>query len=219
MNDISLNLVSNEFRIDSRLLAPELNHRHRTILESLDKYKSQFESLGRLPFETEKGIALEQGGFAKPTRYFLLNEDQCYFLLTLMRNNNHIVKAKLNLVKAFRDARKQLAERDIARLDGKQARRLETDAIKSLVEYAKASGSSKPETYYMTITKMTNQALGIESGQRDKMDSRQLQLLKMAETLVEIAIRDGLKAELHYKDIYRLCKDRVNFLLEPLKLK
>lgn len=219
MNDISLNLVSNEFRIDSRLLAPELNHRHRTILESLDKYKSQFESLGRLPFETEKGIALEQGGFAKPTRYFLLNEDQCYFLLTLMRNNNHIVKAKLNLVKAFRDARKQLAERDIARLDGKQARRLETDAIKSLVEYAKASGSSKPETYYMTITKMTNQALGIESGQRDKMDSRQLQLLKMAETLVDIAIRDGLKAELHYKDIYRLCKDRVNFLLEPLKLK
>jgi len=218
MNDISLNLVSNEFRIDSRLLAPELNHRHRTILESLDKYKSQFESLGRLPFETEKGIALEQGGFAKPTRYFLLNEDQCYFLLTLMRNNNHIVKAKLNLVKAFRDARKQLAERDIARLDGKQARRLETDAIKSLVEYAKASGSSKPDMYYLAITKMTNKALGIESGQRDKMDARQLQLLKLAETLIEIAIRDGLKANLDYKDIYRLCKDRVSDILEQLKI-
>ena len=43
MNDISLNLISNEFRIDSRLLAPELNHRHRTILESLDKYKTQFD--------------------------------------------------------------------------------------------------------------------------------------------------------------------------------
>ena len=79
MNDISLNLISNEFRIDSRLLSPELNHRHRTILESIDKYKTQFESLGSLPFETEMGT---HGG--SPVRYFLLNEDQCYFLLTLM---------------------------------------------------------------------------------------------------------------------------------------
>jgi hypothetical protein len=135
-----------------------------------------------------------------------------------MRNNEHIVKSKLKLVKAFSDARKQLAERDIARLDGKQIRRLETDAIKHLIDYAKASGSSKPETYYITITKMTNKALGIESGQREQMDTRQLQLLKLAETIVEIAIRDGLKAKLHYKDIYRLCKDRVNDILAQLKL-
>ncbi len=214
MSDISINLISNEFRIDSRLLAPELNHRHRTILESLDKYKSQFESLGAFPFQTEMGLS---GGV--PIRYALLNEDQCYFLLTLMRNNEHIVKSKLNLVKAFRDARKQLAERDIARLDGKQARRLETDAIKSLVEYAKASGSSKPDMYYVTLTKMTNNALGIESGQRESMNARQLQLLKLAETMVEIAIRDGLKAELHYKDIYRLCKDRVSDVLIKLMIK
>ena len=213
MSDISLNLISNEFRIDSRLLAPELNHRHRTILESLDKYKSQFDALGQLTFESEAGY---QNAIV---RYALLNEDQCYFLLTLMRNNNHIVKAKLNLVKAFRDARKQLAERDIARLDGKQARRLETDAIKHLVEYAKASGSSKPDMYYVSITKMTNKALNIESGQRDFMDARQLQLLKLAETIVEIAIRDGIKAEFDYKDIYRLCKDRVSDVLAQLKLK
>lgn len=213
MNDISLNLISNEFRIDSRLLAPELNHRHRTILESLDKYTDSFKMLGSLPIDSEMG---SHGGV--PVRYFLLNEDQCYFLLTLMRNNEKIVESKLKLVKAFRDARKQLAERDIARLDGKQVRRLETDAIKHLVEYAKASGSSKPEMYYVSLTTMTNKSLGIEAGQRDRMDARQLQLLKIAETLVEIAIRDGLKAELHYKDIYRLCKDRVSDVLTQLKL-
>ena len=43
--------------------------------------------------------------------------------------------------------------------------------------------------------------------------------LKLAETMVEIAIRDGLKAELHYKDIYRLCKDRVSDVLGQLLLK
>ena len=73
--------------------------------------------------------------------------------------------------------------------------------------------------YYVSITKMTNKALNIESGQRDFMDARQLQLLKLAETIVEIAIRDGIKAEFDYKDIYRLCKDRVSDVLAQLKLK
>ena len=72
---------------------------------------------------------------------------------------------------------------------------------------------------YTNITKMTNKALGIEAGQRASMDARQLQILKLAETMVEIAIRDGLKAELHYKDIYRLCKDRVSDVLGQLLLK
>ena len=217
MNELSLNLVSNELRIDSRLLSPELNHRHRTILESIDKYKGHFESHGLLPIKTEARLEGQRGG--GDVRYFLLNEAQCCFLLTLMRNNDFVVDKKSKLIKAFTDARKQLAERDIARLDGKQVRRLETDAIKDLIEYAKASGSSRPEMYYVSLTTMTNKSLGIESGQRDKMDARQLQLLKIAETLVEIAIRDGLKAELHYKDIYRLCKDRVSDVLAQLKLK
>ena len=208
MQENLLNLVSNEYRVDSRLLAPELNYRHRIIIERVDQYSEQMKSLGLLPEFTEARLEGQHGGGA--TRYFLL---------TLMQNNSTAVKSKLKLVKAFRDARKQLAERDIARLDGKQVRRLETDAIKDLIEYAKASGSSRPEMYYVSLTTMTNKSLGIESGQRDKMDARQLQLLKIAETLVEIAIRDGLKAELHYKDIYRLCKDRVSDVLTQLKLK
>ena len=210
MTELSLELLKTEFRVDSRLLAPELNHRPRTILESLDKYTSQFESLGQLPFQTESGYNNAQ------VRYALLNEDQCYFLLTLMRNNNHIVAAKLKLVKAFRDARAQLALRDMARIEGKAVRRTETDAIKDLVEYASAKGSSNASMYYATITKMTNSLLGIESGQRDKLDHKSLQQIKVAETIVEIAIRDGLKAELPYKEIYKLCKDRVSSIVQLL---
>ena len=210
MNELPLNLLQSEFRVDSRLLAPELNHRHRTILESLDKYSSQFESLGQLPFETECGYNNSQ------VRFALLNEDQCYFLLTLMRNNNHIVSAKLKLVKAFRDARAQLALRDMARIEGKAVRRTETDAIKSLVEYATAKGSSNANMYYANITRMTNNLLGIEAGKRDQLDHKTLQQIKVAETIVEMAIRDGLKAELPYKDIYKLCKDRVSSIASVL---
>lgn len=210
MQNISLDFIKKEFRVDSRLLAPELNHRHRTILESLDKYTSQFESLGQLPFQTEAGYNNAS------VRFALLNEDQCYFLLTLMRNNNHIVAAKLKLVKAFRDARAQLAMRDMARIEGKAARRIETDAIKDLVSYATAKGSSNANMYYANITKMTNSLLGINAGQRDNLDHKTLQQIKIAETIIEIAIRDGLKAELPYKDIYVLCKDRVSLIAKML---
>ena len=210
MSDFTIALIKSEFRVDSRLLSPELNHRHRTILENIDKYKSQFESLGHLPFETEAGYN------NIPVRFALLNEDQCYFLLTLMRNNDHIVSAKLKLVKAFRDARTQIAKRDIARIEGKQVRFLETDAIRDLVDYAKANGSQSAEMYYMTITKMTNAALGIDSCQRDQLEARKLDELKIAETMVKIAISDGLNAKLDYKDIYTLCKERVKSIAKTL---
>ena len=210
MNELSLDLIKSEFRVDSRLLAPELNHRHRTILENIDKYKSQFESLGQLTFQTQLGYN------NIPVRFALLNEDQCYFLLTLMRNNNHIVAAKLKLVKAFRDARTQLAKRDIARIEGKQVRHSETDAIRDLVEYARTNGSENADMYYMTITKMTNAALNIATGQRDNLTVKQLDQIRIAETMVKIAISDGLNAELDYKEIYKLCKERVSAIAKTL---
>lgn len=216
MKELSIVQIKNELRTDSRLLAGFLDHRHRTILENIDRFPSELLELGRLPFETEKGRPLDHGGFAKATRYAMLNEDQCYFLLTLMRNNEKVVKAKLALVKSFRDARAQLAQRDIARLEGKQVRRSETDSIKQLVEYASAHGSKSAERYYSNVTKMTNSLLGIESGQRDQLGSDQLKQIAVLETVVDIAIRDGVRAEMPYKDIYQLAKERATMVVPAI---
>ena len=218
MKDLEITRIKNELRTDSRLLALFLDHRHRTILENIDKYSAELLELARLPFETEKGKALEQGGFAKATRYALLTEDQCYFLLTLMRNNAKVVAAKLALVKAFRDARAHIAERDSARVEGKKARRLETDSIKLLVEYASAQGSQSAERYYANVTKMTNSMLGIDSGQRDSLDAEQLKQLAALETIVDLAIRDGIRANMGYKQIYQLAKVRAGAIVEVLSL-
>ena len=136
MNDISIIYFANELRTDSRDLASLLDHRHRTIFESITKYSTELSELGILPFETER-LKTDHLG-EREHKFVMLNEDQCYFVLTLMRNNAHVVKSKLQLVKAFRDARSQLAMRDIARVDGKQVRKLETKAISDLVDYAKA---------------------------------------------------------------------------------
>ena len=219
MNDISIIYSANELRTDSRDLASLLDHRHRTIIESIDKYHAELLDLGPLPFQTEKGIALPQGGFAKETRFSMLNEDQCYFVLMLMRNNAHVVKSKLQLVKAFRDARTQLANRDIARVDGKQVRNLETKAIADLVEYAKAKGSKSADRYYSNITKMTNAMIGIKAGERDKLDARTLGDIAVMEKIVANAVSDGINAEMDYKDIYKLAKSRCALAVPAIGLK
>lgn len=214
MTELFVTLHKNELRTDSRLLASFLDHRHRTILENIDKYLSQLSELGNLPFQTER-LKTKQLG-ERTHRFALLNEDQCYFLLTLMRNNERVVNAKLTLVKAFRDARTQLAQRDLARADGKQIRRIETDAIKNLIEYAKAKGSKNADRYYASVSNMTNSLLNIESHQRDKLDTRTLEDISVMEKIVANAISDGINADMPYKDIYQLAKNRCKLAVPAL---
>lgn len=217
MNDISIIYSANELRTDSRDLAALLDHRHRTIFESITKYNSELLELGILPFETER-LKTEQLG-DREHKFAMLNEDQCYFVLTLMRNNAHVVKAKLQLVKAFRDARTQLANRDIARVDGKQVRKLETKAIADLVEYAKAKGSKSAELYYSNITKMTNSLLGIKAGERDSLDARTLGDIAVMEKIIANAVSDGINAGMEYKDVYKLAKNRCLLAVPAIGLK
>lgn len=217
MKEELVTLVNKEFRVDSRLLARSLDHRHRTILENIDKYQEQFEELGELPFETEAQIDRPQGG-STSIRYALLNEDQCYFIMTLMRNNKNIVKAKLSLVKAFRDARTQLAKRDIARLEGKKVRLLETDHIRELVEYAKGQGSTNSDMYYMLITKLTNSFLGIKAGMRPTLSAVDLQRVAIVDMTAGVAVSDGIGAGMVYKDIYKLVRERINMLPDNIKI-
>ena len=136
-------------------------------------------------------------------------------MLTLSRNTDAVVTAKLELVKAFRKARSQIVKNDVARIEGKKARLEETNAIKELVQYATDQGSQSAKMYYVNITKMTNQILGIEAGQRDKLPPATLDRIRMAETMIDVTLRDGMRAGLHYKQIYALAKERT-LALVPL---
>lgn len=214
MSEIIISKIKNELRADSRTFAPKMDIRHRQLMDNIRKYETAFLELGLLPFETE---AVNEDGARgiKYQQYALLNEDQAYFLLTLSRNSDKVVAAKLALVKAFREARAQMARADSARLEGKKARREETDAIKELVQYATDRGSESARMYYATITKMTNDILGITPGGRDKLPVVQLDRLRLAETMIDVALRDGMRAGLPYKQIYAMARDRV-LALVPL---
>lgn len=211
-NNIALiQVIRKELRTDSRLLASVLGHRHRTILESIDKYEKEMLELGFLPFQTEEN----RGTQGAPTRYALLNEDQCYFILTLMRNNEQVAKAKLSLVKAFRDARERLREKQSvewkrAREEGKLSRKAQTDVIEEFVEYATSQGSSNARHYYANITKGTYKALYLLERSadikslRERLSVMQLNQLATAEGVARKAIAEYMDLGTHYKDIYKV---------------
>lgn len=198
--------------VDSRLMASRLDVRHRDMMRDvMDKYAADFEEFGSFA----RHLAKPEGG-GRPQSYYLLNEDQSYLMLTYIKNTPRARKLKQKLVAAFKKVRAQLANRDIARLDGKEVRKAETDSIKLLVEYASAAGSKSANHYYANVTRMTNDLLGIKAGQRDNLDANQLKQVAILEGVVDIAIRDGVKAEMPYKDIYQLAKERASHVVQAI---
>lgn len=100
---ITLTQYSGEARVDSRLLAEQLDNKHKNSMALIERYLAKFEEFGVVPFQTEKPGAGTAGG--RPERFALLNEDQCYFLLSLSRNTDRVVELKASLIMAFREAR------------------------------------------------------------------------------------------------------------------
>ncbi|OGR07634.1 MAG: hypothetical protein A2511_17010 [Deltaproteobacteria bacterium RIFOXYD12_FULL_50_9] len=123
--------------------------------------------------------------------------------ITAFNAMEHVLLNQSNL--AFQELRRS----------GKVIRIEATDTIKDFVEYATAQGSSNAKHYYANITKATNKALSLvkqTSGNhfRDMLDNMQLlSYLQTAEFIACNALKEGMTAGLDYKDIYQLCKKRI----------
>lgn len=76
-NVIQLIRKDGEPRVDTRELATHLGLQHQNVFEMVKDYRTDFEALGLLRFETGKPRGAKGG---RPERYAALNEDQCYLL-------------------------------------------------------------------------------------------------------------------------------------------
>jgi len=115
-NELTIIEVNNESRIDSRLVAARLEVDHKVIKENIREYKSAFETLGSLPPLETAAVKEEGARGTKYATYYMLNEDQSVFLITLSRNTSAVVGAKLAVTQAFSQARKQPAKVDFSNL-------------------------------------------------------------------------------------------------------
>ena len=207
--------VVSTFDIYSRMGYKE----HRKLKEVISAHREAFEELGKLPLEREKPTKKEGG---RPSESYLLNEDQFILLVLLAKNSPESVELKIRVSREFKRMKRTianlLAQRQDpswqnVRSDGKAVYLQKTDVIKQFVDYATAQGSSSAVKYYMQLAKMENNALFfIEakfSNLREIMTIKQLMQAATADDVIEKAIKEGMDSGLHYKDIYKLAKERV----------
>lgn len=107
INTLSIEPHQGELRADSRKIAEALGVEHKAVIQLLNIYKNEFESLGLLRFEME---AVKKDGYrgTKKTKFLFLNEDHAYLLLTMTRNNSKNLPLKVRLIGTFKAARQKI---------------------------------------------------------------------------------------------------------------
>ena len=191
-NAIPLVQLKGEARADSRLLAEQLGNQHESTFKLIKAYEADFREFGILRFEIG-----EIHGRGQPEQYALLNEDQCYLLLTYSRNTPKVRALKIKLIKAFREARDRASVTDAQYLPLYHAMH---DEVAALARRAKECGSSTPERmFHINANKALNAVMGIASGERDTLTIEQRLLL----TTLQAVWLNHLHASLERGDDHR----------------
>lgn len=159
-------------RVDSRLLAQHMGVKHKNSMELLQTHKAAFLKFGKVAFQTE---ALPGSRTGQKERFALLTEDQAYFLISLSRNTQRVVSLKVNLVKAFGEARKAAQQRQTEYLPSYHQAH---DALKGL-----APDEKRQQYLHMNVNKLLNKVAGIDAGQRGTANLGSLSLLTVGQML------------------------------------
>lgn len=200
----------NDVFTNSKVIAEGTGNQHHAVRELIKKYRSEIEEFGTL------FILNEESSGGRPMEVFYLNEEQATFVITLLRNSKVVVKFKKELVKQFYAMRRFLLEKQSkqwndTRIANKENRLKETDVIKMLVEYAKEQGSTHSDKLYVTYTKLAKTVI---DGKRDNMTATDLNNLTLVESIILQTIRIDMSMGMHYKDIYKDCKQRIGQFMQ-----
>lgn len=199
---------------NSKIIAEGTGYEHHTITRKIRNHKTRFEKLGKIRFMDVTSINPNGG---RPTKIYLLNEEQAVFLITLLENNDIVADFKLVLVQEFFKMKNLLQEINTEswkqfRLTSKETRKQFADVLQELVEYAKKQGSKNAKRYYQTYTKLINKKLGIES--RDLATKKQLDNIAKWEELISYWIEFYMNEGIKYKEIYINIKKIVEYILD-----
>jgi len=192
---------------DSWIIAQNIGRDHASITYNIKKFLSRLEKLGPI---YSSATRINRRG--RPAEIFDLNEQQAIFLMTLLDNSECVLDFKMQLAISFVAMRKLLLEKQTAdwqqaRLQSKQMRLQETDAIKSLIEYAKAQGSQNADKLYIVYSKLVKQLTG--HNVRDMADVDTLTEILTFERLLFGIITSEMSADTYYKEIYKKAKSQL----------
>lgn len=201
-------LKNDEIFTNSKVIAEGTGNQHESIVAIIQKYEKDITDFGNIEYSDLKSRNSKGG---RPERIYYLNEEQATFVITLLRNSKIVVKFKKELVRQFYAMRRFIIEKQSklwidTRIANKENRLKETDVIKMLVDYAKEQGSTHSDKLYITYTKLAKSIIG---GNRDNISASELNNLTLVESIILQTIRIDMSMGMHYKDIYKDCKGRI----------
>jgi len=185
MSAVTLMQVKGEARVDSRLLAEQLGIQHKNAVAMIRRYEADFQEIGTLAFETRKSAGM-------PIELAMLNEDQCYLLLSYSRNTPTVRALKIGLVKAFREVRERTAITNTQYLPLYHALH---DEVAQLAKRAHDCGSDAPErVFHMNANRALNAAMGLANGERSTLTIEQRLLLTALQAVYTRALHVSIEA-------------------------
>lgn len=163
--------------------------------------------------DTNFGLSTYKDDSGKSNKMYYMTRDG-YALLAMGFTGKNAMEWKVRYITAFNSMESILLENQsphwqATRLESKSNRRMETDEIKQFVQYAKDNGSKNADRYYCNLSILANKAVGIGSNSRDTATAGQLNNLILIEHIIGEVIKEGILQALYYKDIYKLCKQRI----------
>ena len=195
----------------SMIVANGTKNQHHSVTKLIRRHRKRFERWGELEFMDFKSI---NSGRGRPTKIALLNEEQAYFLITLLDNNDTVADFKAELVDQFFKAKKLLAEKktegwQLARGQGKEMRHELTDVLKEYVELAESQGHHGTAKFaYSNFTKLIKKPFGT----RDNAGAAQLVMIATVEHILAVTLQPLVKAGKDAKEIYCIAKQKVEAL-------
>lgn len=202
-------LKNDQALADSVTVSEMFGKEHAKVMRSIDKLVETLAKNGerhQMFFLTQRKAADGQNH-----RIYFMNRDG-FSLLVMGFTGKKALEWKLKYIDAFNAMEKIITERRTTawietRKQGMLVRKYETDVIQKLVEYAKEQGSGHADMLYVTYTKLANKMAGITK--RNEATTAQLNDLSTMERLIAKVVLDGMAAGLHYKEIYKNCKERL----------
>lgn len=193
--------------VSSRVIAGHFGKDHKNVLQSINNLMAK-NSAVRVMF-SKNHYTTERG---REYIEYLMNRDG-FSLLVMGFTGNEALNWKLKYIDAFNKMETFINERKssewlMTRKQGKLIRRAETDTLANLAEYATAQGSRNMESKVYTVySKLVNNLVGIESGQRDSIPFKTISVIGFLEDMILHTVDEEMSKGAHYKDIYKLCKD------------
>jgi len=233
MNNELVHNIKNDFFVDSKTIADNLEVTHKDLLRTIERIvERQKNNVPTSPLKFPP-IFIEGSFINKMNRSFKMYEMNESAFMKLAMQLSGYEKAEVvqdAIIESFQLMKRALLNHENAswinaRKESKEIRKIETDTIKDFVNYATKQGSKNAKFYYSNVTKMTNKALEIllqvKDGKpmRDLASVQELGYIRTVENLAQEAIKYGMDNNLPYKFIYSDAKEKVSNLVDVLDVK